>query len=194
MNEQFNIFCAHPLSLKPHVFNKYIKYEEELFYENQCDSNDVFFSGKQKVYVQGSRPDIQVPMREISLSPTETMFGKEENKPVRVYDTSGPYTDPNYEVDLKKGFQSFAESGFWKEEMLKNIRADLLSLRTMVTAAKMKQTGRSRFFQMLTIGRLERKKGVMLRKCIMQERESLPLRWSSLRLENSWILNLSAVR
>lgn len=61
------------------------------------------FPGSKKVYVQGSRPDIQVPMREISLSPTETMFGKEENKPVRVYDTSGPYTDPNYEVDLKKG-------------------------------------------------------------------------------------------
>jgi phosphomethylpyrimidine synthase len=61
------------------------------------------FPGSKKVYVEGSRPDIQVPMREISLSPTETMFGKEENKPVRVYDTSGPYTDPNYEVDLKKG-------------------------------------------------------------------------------------------
>ncbi|MDE3840822.1 phosphomethylpyrimidine synthase ThiC [Bacillus methanolicus] len=61
------------------------------------------FPGSKKVYVEGSRPDIQVPMREISLSPTESMFGKEENKPVRVYDTSGPYTDPNYEVDLKKG-------------------------------------------------------------------------------------------
>ncbi|NGP46420.1 phosphomethylpyrimidine synthase ThiC [Bacillaceae bacterium SIJ1] len=61
------------------------------------------FSGSQKVYVEGARPDIQVPMREISLSPTTGSFGDEENPPLRVYDTSGPYTDPNYSVDLTKG-------------------------------------------------------------------------------------------
>src|SRR3954471_2255332 len=61
------------------------------------------FSGSKKVYEQGSRTDIRVPMREISLSPTEGYFGKEENKPVRVYDTSGPYTDPNVEIDIQKG-------------------------------------------------------------------------------------------
>ncbi|TMK49586.1 MAG: phosphomethylpyrimidine synthase ThiC [Actinobacteria bacterium] len=46
-----------------------------------------------KVYVQGSRPDIQVPMREIHLSPTPLEYGAEENPPVRLYDTGGPYTD-----------------------------------------------------------------------------------------------------
>ncbi|HWD71442.1 MAG TPA: phosphomethylpyrimidine synthase ThiC [Actinomycetota bacterium] len=46
-----------------------------------------------KVYVEGSRPDIQVPMREIHLSPTPLEYGAEDNPPVRLYDTGGPYTD-----------------------------------------------------------------------------------------------------
>ncbi|WP_221566591.1 phosphomethylpyrimidine synthase ThiC [Alkalihalobacillus sp. TS-13] len=61
------------------------------------------FSGSKKVYVQGSRPDIKVPMREIELNPTTGSFGEEENMPVRVYDTSGPYTDDDYSVDITKG-------------------------------------------------------------------------------------------
>jgi len=56
-----------------------------------------------KVYIEGSRPDIRVPMREISLSPTQTSTGEEENAPILVYDTSGPYTDPDVVLDLKKG-------------------------------------------------------------------------------------------
>ncbi len=61
------------------------------------------FTGSQKIYVQGSRPDIQVPMREIALADTPTAFGGEKNPPVRVYDTSGPYTDPRVTIDLRKG-------------------------------------------------------------------------------------------
>ena len=56
-----------------------------------------------KVYVQGSRPDIRVPMREISLHDTPTDFGGEQNAPVLVYDTSGPYTDPEVIIDVRKG-------------------------------------------------------------------------------------------
>ena len=47
-----------------------------------------------KIYVQGSRPDIRVPMREISQSDTPASFGAEKNPPLAVYDCSGPYTDP----------------------------------------------------------------------------------------------------
>ncbi|MEG9296856.1 phosphomethylpyrimidine synthase ThiC [Mangrovibacillus sp. Mu-81] len=65
------------------------------------------FSGSKKVYVEGSRPDIKVPMREIELSPTTGAFGEEENPPFRVYDTSGPYTDSNYSVDITKGLPPF---------------------------------------------------------------------------------------
>jgi phosphomethylpyrimidine synthase len=53
------------------------------------------FTRSQKVYVQGSRPDILVPMREVSLDVTPTDFGGEINAPVLIYDTSGPYTDPS---------------------------------------------------------------------------------------------------
>jgi phosphomethylpyrimidine synthase len=59
--------------------------------------------GSRKVYVQGSRPDIRVPMREIDLDDTPASFGEEKNPPVPVYDTSGPYTDPDIKIDLLKG-------------------------------------------------------------------------------------------
>jgi phosphomethylpyrimidine synthase len=61
------------------------------------------FPRSQKIYVQGSRPDIRVPMREISLDVTPTDFGGEINAPVTVYDTSGPYTDPDVTIDVRKG-------------------------------------------------------------------------------------------
>ncbi|AUF94619.1 phosphomethylpyrimidine synthase ThiC [Pseudomonas shirazensis] len=61
------------------------------------------FTRSRKVYVQGSRPDIRVPMREISLDDTPTDFGGEANAPVLVYDTSGPYTDPAVSIDVRKG-------------------------------------------------------------------------------------------
>ncbi|WPP45240.1 phosphomethylpyrimidine synthase ThiC [Pseudomonas sp. AN-1] len=67
-----------------------------------------------KVYVQGSRPDIRVPMREISLADTPTDFGGEKNAPVLVYDTSGPYTDPNVTIDVRKGLADVRSA--WIEE------------------------------------------------------------------------------
>ena len=61
------------------------------------------FPGARKIYVTGSRPDVRVPMREIEQSPTSASFGAEENPPVTVYDTSGPFTDPEVKIDLLKG-------------------------------------------------------------------------------------------
>ncbi|MEL7936822.1 phosphomethylpyrimidine synthase ThiC [Pseudomonas delhiensis] len=61
------------------------------------------FPNSRKVYLSGSRPDIRVPVREISLADTPTAFGGEKNPPVYVYDTSGPYTDPAVRIDLRKG-------------------------------------------------------------------------------------------
>ncbi|MCJ1881029.1 phosphomethylpyrimidine synthase ThiC [Pseudomonas nitroreducens] len=61
------------------------------------------FPNSKKVYLTGSRPDIRVPVREISLADTPTAFGGEKNAPVMVYDTSGPYTDPDVRIDLRKG-------------------------------------------------------------------------------------------
>jgi phosphomethylpyrimidine synthase len=56
-----------------------------------------------KVYVTGSRPDIRVPMREIRQSDTPASFGHEPNPPLWVYDTSGPYTDPEARIDIRAG-------------------------------------------------------------------------------------------
>ncbi len=56
-----------------------------------------------KVYVNGSRADIRVPMREISQSDTPASFGVEKNPPIYVYDTSGPYTDPGALIDIRNG-------------------------------------------------------------------------------------------
>jgi len=67
-----------------------------------------------KVYIQGSRPDIQVPMREISLTDTPTGLGGEHNPPVMVYDTSGVYTDPRIKIDLKQGLPDVRKR--WIEE------------------------------------------------------------------------------
>ncbi len=78
------------------------------------------FTGSQKIYVQGSRADIRVPMREITLAPTPiemrgpTDFGGEKNPPVRVYDTSGPYTDPEAKIDLRTGLADIRS--VWIEE------------------------------------------------------------------------------
>ena len=61
------------------------------------------FPNSRKIYVEGSRPDIRVPMREITLTDTVTEKGAERNPPVTVYDTSGPYTDPDARIDIRQG-------------------------------------------------------------------------------------------
>ncbi|WP_296252962.1 phosphomethylpyrimidine synthase ThiC, partial [uncultured Stenotrophomonas sp.] len=70
--------------------------------------------GSRKIFVAGSRPDLQVPMREIALTRTPTLFGGEENHPVTVYDTSGPYTDPQANIDLAAGLAAVRSA--WIEE------------------------------------------------------------------------------
>ena len=72
------------------------------------------FTASKKIYVQGSRPDIRVPMREIEQTDTHTDNGIEKNPPITVYDTSGPYTDPNVEIDLLKGLPDVRTA--WIEE------------------------------------------------------------------------------
>jgi phosphomethylpyrimidine synthase len=56
-----------------------------------------------KIYVEGSRPDIRVPMREITLTDTHLNNGVEKNPPICVYDCSGPYTDPAVAIDIRSG-------------------------------------------------------------------------------------------
>jgi len=79
------------------------------------------YPNSEKTYIQGSRSDLQVPMRKISLS--DSLIGGnqdnpvyEPNEPIHVYDTSGLYTDPQHDIDLYNGLPKLREQ--WIEERL----------------------------------------------------------------------------
>ena len=63
------------------------------------------FAASKKIYVTGSREDLKVPMREISQTSLNGDLGEQENPELWVYDTSGPYTDPEVKINLSKGLQ-----------------------------------------------------------------------------------------
>ena len=68
------------------------------------------FPNSRRIYLQGSRPDVQVPMREISLQATRLPDGTlQGNDPVRVYDTSGPWGDPKFHGDCTRGLPKLRE-------------------------------------------------------------------------------------
>lgn len=81
-------------------------------FKGKTISTDPFPNSK-KIYVPGKIHDIQVAMREIELHETRLKFNPsaptELNPPVTVYDTSGPYTDPNIEIDVRRGIQKLRE-------------------------------------------------------------------------------------
>ncbi len=92
----------------------------------QVDSRVVQpFPRSEKIYVRGSRDDIRVPMREITCSDTPSSSGLEKNPPVTVYDTSGPYTDPAIDIDVRQGLAGIREN--WISERDDTIQLDALS-------------------------------------------------------------------
>ena len=92
----------------------------------QVDSRVVQpFPRSGKIYVRGSRDDIRVPMREITCSDTPSSSGLEKNPPITVYDTSGPYTDPAIDIDLRQGLAGIREN--WISERDDTIQLDALS-------------------------------------------------------------------
>ncbi len=82
-------------------------------------------SGSRKVHVPGSRPDLQVPMREIAQTCTPAGFGGGDNAPLTVYDTSGPYTDPRAHIDLSGGLAALRAA--WVAERGDSATLDRLS-------------------------------------------------------------------
>lgn len=87
------------------------------------------YPNSKKIYIDGSRPDIRVPMREISLADSLVGGTKENptlipNEPIQVYDTSGVYTDPNYDIDVYQGLPKLRErwiEGRTDTEVLKGV-------------------------------------------------------------------------
>ena len=82
--------------------------------ENKKENKKEYFAKPEKVYLQGEMfPFIRVGMRKVNLTPTVEVVNGEKittpNDPILVYDTSGPFTDPNITVDLKKGIERIRE-------------------------------------------------------------------------------------
>ena len=83
------------------------------------------FPSSRKVYRSGSRSDLNVPFREISLAETRSTEGVERNDAVFVYDTSGPYTDPDSQIDVRQGLAPLRAG--WIEERGDTERLDTVS-------------------------------------------------------------------
>src|SRR5688572_28624940 len=68
--------------------------------------------GSEKLYVEGTQPGVRVPVRVVRLQPTRRGPGlpAHENPPVRIYDTSGPYTDPSAQIDLRRGLPALRDA------------------------------------------------------------------------------------
>lgn len=84
-------------------------------YSNMKGTTRIKYPSSEKVYIQGTlHPEIKVAMRQVTLTPTVTKDADgqklfSENRPVMIYDTSGPYSDPTCETDLKKGLPRLRE-------------------------------------------------------------------------------------
>ena len=83
------------------------------------------FPSSRKVYQTGRRADLNVPFREISLAETHSSQGVERNDSVYVYDTSGPYTDPDTQIDIRQGLTPVRAK--WIEERDDTERLDDVS-------------------------------------------------------------------
>ncbi len=86
---------------------------KEQFIATQARVDDAAIAplpNSRKIYVEGSRPDIRVPMREIRQSDTPATFGAEPNPPIFVYDCSGPYTDPQAKIDIRAGLPALRQA------------------------------------------------------------------------------------
>lgn len=107
--------------------------EDFLSRKAQVDEASVAaFPNSRKIYVTGSRPDIRVPMREISLADTPASFGAETNAPLVIYDTSGPYTDPEARIDIRSGLQPVRDAWVLERqdtEMLTGLSSEFGRLR-----------------------------------------------------------------
>ena len=100
---------------------------QDISAQHEQDAKDLtrILPASRKVYIQGSRLDIRVPMREIALTDTPTGLGGENNLPIMVYDTSGVYTDLSVQIDLNKGLPNIRET--WIAEREDTERLDTLT-------------------------------------------------------------------
>ena len=134
------------------------------------DNIKITYPDSEKVYLKGEiHPDVRVAMRRVNLTPTVTIEDgrrvTRENAPVYVYDTSGVYSDPSVEVDLRKGLPRLREA--WIRSRDVEVLPDVWQTRVLIICV-------SNIFACP----IERKKVVRCRRCTMLSRVSLPLKWN----------------
>lgn len=153
------------------------------------------FPNSKRIYVTGSQHDIRVPMREIQLSPTLIGGSKdnpqfEENEAVPVYDTSGPYGDPEVAINVQQGLAKLRQP--WIEA-----RADVETLAdrsSAYTRERLTDEGLDalRFTGLLTPKRA--KAGHRVTRFIMPARRSSLPKWSSSPSVKIWAASAFAVK
>jgi hydroxymethylpyrimidine synthase len=129
-----------------------------------------------KIHVEGSRPDIRVPMREISQADTPASFGAEKNPPIFVYDCSGPYSDPAAKIDIRSGLPALRQQ--WIEERGDTELLPDLSSEFGRQRAADKSLDELRF-PACTASRAAPRRAPMCRRCTTPAAASSPPRWSS---------------
>ena len=106
--------------------------------------NALAFPNSRKIYVNGTRSDVRVAMREVTQSPTLGLRGTDFNPPIALYDTSGPYGDSNQQLDLRRGLPRLRAR--WIEE-----RQDTVELfQASIAAEKLGHAGQTRPFRFPT--------------------------------------------
>ena len=86
------------------------------------------FPASKKLYIQGSRPDIQVPFRQVTLTSTAGRFGQEENPPLNLYDTSGPYTHDGADLDVRKGLPALRKNWILERGDVEEVSPSLIPI------------------------------------------------------------------
>jgi phosphomethylpyrimidine synthase len=130
-----------------------------------------------KAYFEGSRPDLRVPMRLVEQSATPASFGAEPNPPVYVYDTSGPYTDPQARIDIRKGLPALRAR--WIEE-----RGDTVELDGPTSLYGQERLADAKLAALrfdLKRRPIRAKPGATSRRCTTRAAASSRPRWSSSR-------------
>ena len=101
-------------------------------------TTDSFYPNSRRIYAPGKiNPDVQVALREVSQSPTRLPDGRtEENASVRIYDTSGPWGDPDFRGDVAEGLPALRRRGFWVGQMWRSMKGAGRFRSTTDTSAK----------------------------------------------------------
>ncbi len=153
------------------------------------------YPNSQKTYIQGSRSDLRVPMREIALA--DSLIGGSQdspvyvpNEPIHVYDTSGVYTDPNHHIDLYSGLPKLREQ--WIDE-----RADTEVL-AGVSSEFAKQRLEDETLDELRYGQLPRIRRGVKGACVTQlhyaRKGIVTLKWNTSRYARIWDVKNSMMK